>query len=100
MIQLELDFFLCVSYKISLPSALGFESFDQFCSLHEVTWGQPNMMEAERRLLANALLDFSNQVLFFCLSLANALLDFSNQRFVLLPESCIPFSISILDTTI
>ncbi|XP_015882977.3 glycosyltransferase BC10 [Ziziphus jujuba] len=38
----------------------------------DVRWGQPNMMEAERRLLANALLDFSNQ------------------RFVLLSESCIP----------
>ncbi|KAG1334761.1 putative glycosyltransferase BC10 [Cocos nucifera] len=38
----------------------------------EVRWGQPNMVEAERRLLANALLDYSNQ------------------RFVLLSESCIP----------
>ncbi|VVA21498.1 PREDICTED: Glycosyl transferase [Prunus dulcis] len=37
-----------------------------------VTWGEPNMVQAERRLLANALLDFSNQ------------------RFVLLSESCIP----------
>ncbi|KAK9052249.1 hypothetical protein SSX86_028877 [Deinandra increscens subsp. villosa] len=38
----------------------------------EVHWGKVNMVEAERRLLANALLDFSNQ------------------RFVLLSESCIP----------
>ncbi|PSR91141.1 Glycosyl transferase, family 14 protein [Actinidia chinensis var. chinensis] len=38
----------------------------------EVKWGDVNMIEAERRLLANALLDFSNQ------------------RFVLLSESCIP----------
>ncbi|KAA8532683.1 hypothetical protein F0562_032716 [Nyssa sinensis] len=38
----------------------------------EVEWGNVNMVEAERRLLANALLDFSNQ------------------RFVLLSESCIP----------
>ncbi|XP_022137629.1 uncharacterized protein LOC111009028 [Momordica charantia] len=38
----------------------------------EVEWGQPSMMQAERRLLANALLDFSNQ------------------RFVLLSETCIP----------
>ncbi|KAK2987572.1 hypothetical protein RJ640_012342 [Escallonia rubra] len=38
----------------------------------EVEWGKFNMVEAERRLLANALLDFSNQ------------------RFVLLSESCIP----------
>ncbi|XP_073135269.1 glycosyltransferase BC10-like [Henckelia pumila] len=38
----------------------------------EVAWGNVNMIEAERRLLANALLDFSNQ------------------HFVLLSESCIP----------
>lgn len=43
------------------------------CSMAQnVTWGEPNMVQAERRLLANALLDFSNQ------------------RFVLLSESCIP----------
>ncbi|XP_051149088.1 glycosyltransferase BC10-like [Andrographis paniculata] len=38
----------------------------------EVRWGNVNMVEAERRLLANAILDFSNQY------------------FVLLSESCIP----------
>ncbi|KAK7343417.1 hypothetical protein VNO77_12135 [Canavalia gladiata] len=38
----------------------------------EVEWGNVNMIEAERRLLANALIDISNQ------------------RFVLLSESCIP----------
>nr|CAD1842627.1 unnamed protein product [Ananas comosus var. bracteatus] len=38
----------------------------------EVRWGQTNIVEGERRLIANALLDFSNQ------------------RFVLLSESCIP----------
>ncbi|KAJ7975147.1 Core-2/I-branching beta-1,6-N-acetylglucosaminyltransferase family protein [Quillaja saponaria] len=38
----------------------------------EVRWGEFNMIEAERRLLANALLDITNQ------------------RFVLLSESCIP----------
>ncbi|KAJ8436811.1 hypothetical protein Cgig2_032039 [Carnegiea gigantea] len=38
----------------------------------EVQWGKFNMVEAERRLLASALLDHSNQ------------------RFVLLSESCIP----------
>ncbi|KAK4256557.1 hypothetical protein QN277_006265 [Acacia crassicarpa] len=38
----------------------------------EVKWGELSMIEAERRLLANALLDFRNQ------------------RFVLLSESCIP----------
>ncbi|KAG9150837.1 hypothetical protein Leryth_002987 [Lithospermum erythrorhizon] len=38
----------------------------------KVQWGKPSMIQAERRLLANALLDFSNQ------------------RLVLLSESCIP----------
>ncbi|KAK7320045.1 hypothetical protein RJT34_04775 [Clitoria ternatea] len=38
----------------------------------DVRWGDINMVGAERRLLGNALLDFSNQ------------------RFVLLSESCIP----------
>ncbi|CAN4124840.1 unnamed protein product [Withania somnifera] len=38
----------------------------------EVEWGKVNMVEAEKRLLANALLDISNQ------------------RFVLLSEACIP----------
>ncbi|GKC03492.1 glycosyl transferase, family 14 protein [Tanacetum coccineum] len=38
----------------------------------DVEWGKVSMIEAERRLLANALLDFSNQ------------------RFVLLSEACIP----------
>ncbi|KAA8542728.1 hypothetical protein F0562_023880 [Nyssa sinensis] len=46
-----------------------------------VEWGEFNMIEAERRLLANALLDFSNQ------------------RFVLLSESCIPiFNFSTIYT--
>lgn len=40
--------------------------------MQEVQWGNVNMVEAERRLVANALLDFSNQY------------------FVLLSESCIP----------
>jgi len=40
--------------------------------MQEVRWGDFNIVGAERRLLANALLDFSNQ------------------RFVLLSESCIP----------
>ncbi|KAL6182857.1 hypothetical protein ACLB2K_044269 [Fragaria x ananassa] len=38
----------------------------------KVEWGKPTMIDAERRLLASALLDFSNE------------------RFVLLSESCIP----------
>lgn len=40
--------------------------------MQAVGWGKVNMIEAERRLLANALLDISNQ------------------RFVLLSEACIP----------
>ncbi|CAN1159444.1 Glycosyltransferase BC10 [Linum perenne] len=45
----------------------------------EVEWGQPSMIEAERRLIANALLDFANQ------------------RFVLLSEACIPiFNFTII----
>ncbi|KAL8196386.1 hypothetical protein R6Q57_024681 [Mikania cordata] len=45
----------------------------------DVEWGKVSMVEAERRLLANALLDFSNQ------------------RFILLSESCIPlFNFSII----
>ncbi|KAG5603860.1 hypothetical protein H5410_025352 [Solanum commersonii] len=38
-----------------------------------VQWGRSTMIDAERRLLANALLDISNE------------------RFILLSESCIPF---------
>ncbi|WOK94554.1 hypothetical protein Cni_G03258 [Canna indica] len=38
----------------------------------EVSWGSVSLLDAEKRLLANALLDFSNE------------------RFVLLSESCIP----------
>lgn len=41
-------------------------------SLQRVSWGTVSLADAERRLLANALLDFSNE------------------RFVLLSESCIP----------
>lgn len=40
--------------------------------MQEVQWGSVSLLEAEKRLLANALLDFSNE------------------RFVLLSESCIP----------
>ncbi|KAJ0960170.1 hypothetical protein J5N97_002037 [Dioscorea zingiberensis] len=41
-------------------------------TLLQVEWGKPTMIDAERRLLASALLDFSNE------------------RFVLLSETCIP----------
>lgn len=43
-----------------------------YCELQEVGWGKVNMIEAERRLISNALLDISNE------------------RFVLLSEACIP----------
>lgn len=43
-----------------------------FCWVQGVSWGSISMIDAERRLLANALLDISNQ------------------RFVLLSDSCIP----------
>lgn len=43
-----------------------------FNILQMVQWGRPSMIDAERRLLANALLDFTNQ------------------RFILLSETCIP----------
>ncbi|PKI43843.1 hypothetical protein CRG98_035677 [Punica granatum] len=46
-----------------------------------VEWGRASMMDAERRLLANALLDYSNE------------------RFVLLSEACIPlFNFSTIYT--
>jgi hypothetical protein len=46
--------------------------FIHFSSHQDVEWGSISMVDAEKRLLANALLDFSNE------------------RFVLLSESCIP----------
>ncbi|XVF44200.1 hypothetical protein PTKIN_Ptkin02bG0101800 [Pterospermum kingtungense] len=58
------------SYNLSEPEGSVFHG--RRIPSKEVEWGNVNMIEAERRLLANALLDFSNQ------------------RFVLLSESCIP----------
>ncbi|KAI5353150.1 PREDICTED: Glycosyl transferase [Prunus dulcis] len=58
------------SYNGSYPESHVFH--DRRIPSREVEWGNVNMIEAERRLLANALLDISNQ------------------RFVLLSESCIP----------
>jgi hypothetical protein len=50
------------------------QKFERFFSLllQVVEWGRPTMIDAERRLIANALLDSSNE------------------RFVLLSETCIP----------
>ncbi|KAL2324111.1 hypothetical protein Fmac_023169 [Flemingia macrophylla] len=58
------------SYNASRPESPVFQG--RRIPSKEVEWGNVNMIEAERRLLANALLDISNQ------------------RFVLLSESCIP----------
>ncbi|PRQ40320.1 putative glycosyl transferase, family 14 [Rosa chinensis] len=58
------------SYNGSYPESPVFQG--RRIPSQEVEWGNVNMIEAERRLLANALLDISND------------------RFVLLSESCIP----------
>ncbi|KAF5197050.1 Serine/threonine-protein phosphatase 2A regulatory subunit A gamma isoform [Thalictrum thalictroides] len=58
------------SFNGTLASSPIFQ--DRRIPSEEVQWGTFSMLEAERRLLANALLDFSNQ------------------RFILLSESCIP----------
>ncbi|KNA06962.1 hypothetical protein SOVF_176280, partial [Spinacia oleracea] len=58
------------SYNESLPNNSVFHG--RRIPSKDVEWGKFNMVEAERRLLANALLDVSNE------------------RFILLSESCIP----------
>ncbi|KAK7314574.1 hypothetical protein VNO77_33100 [Canavalia gladiata] len=58
------------SYKWFLPEHSVF--FGRAIPSKAVKWGKPSMVDAERRLLANALLDFHNE------------------RFVLLSDSCIP----------
>ncbi|XP_012082131.2 glycosyltransferase BC10 [Jatropha curcas] len=58
------------SYNESFPESPVFHG--RRIPSKDVKWGNVNMIEAERRLLANALLDISNQ------------------RFVLLSEACIP----------
>ncbi|XVF20764.1 hypothetical protein REPUB_Repub12eG0031200 [Reevesia pubescens] len=57
-------------YNETLPQTSVF--YDRRIISQPVYWGTATMIDAERRLLANALLDISNQ------------------RFVLLSESCIP----------
>ncbi|XP_043694627.1 glycosyltransferase BC10-like [Telopea speciosissima] len=59
-------------FKESVPPQPGSVFYGRRIPSKEVRWGGFSMVEAERRLLANALLDLSNQ------------------RFVLLSESCIP----------
>ncbi|XP_023885375.1 glycosyltransferase BC10 [Quercus suber] len=58
------------SYNESVPASSVFHGRRIPSKL--VEWGKPTMIDAERRLLANALLDLSNE------------------RFVLLSETCIP----------
>ncbi|KAK9691860.1 hypothetical protein RND81_09G224800 [Saponaria officinalis] len=60
----------CPTYNYSFPHDSVFHG--RRVPSKVVQWGKMNMVEAERRLLANALLDQSNQ------------------RFVLLSEACIP----------
>ncbi|ERM99703.1 uncharacterized protein LOC18427741 [Amborella trichopoda] len=57
-------------YRLSVSTTSAF--YGRQIPSQEVKWGTINMADGERRLLANALLDFSNE------------------RFVLLSESCIP----------
>lgn len=57
-------------YELNVSTASPF--YQRQIPSKEVQWGEISLVDAERRLLANALLDFSNE------------------RFVLLSESCIP----------
>lgn len=59
-----------VDYK--LRESVLFLMFFYTYNFQKVEWGSPLLTDAEKRLLANALLDFSNE------------------RFVLLSESCVP----------
>nr|XP_010927837.1 glycosyltransferase BC10 [Elaeis guineensis] len=57
-------------YKLNVSEDSAF--YGRQIPSEEVSWGSVTLVDAEKRLLANALLDFSNE------------------RFVLLSESCIP----------
>lgn len=57
-------------YKLNVSKNSAF--YERQIPSEEVRWGSVTLLDAEKRLLANALLDFSNE------------------RFVLLSESCIP----------
>ncbi|XP_065864311.1 glycosyltransferase BC10-like [Euphorbia lathyris] len=58
------------SFNFTMPPQSAFH--DTTIPSKVVEWGKPSMIDAERRLIANALLDFTNE------------------RFILLSESCIP----------
>ncbi|XP_022923747.1 uncharacterized protein LOC111431360 [Cucurbita moschata] len=60
------------SYNVSSSLPPGSVFHGRRIPSQPVQWGRPSMIDAERRLLANALLDFSNE------------------RFILLSETCIP----------
>ncbi|XP_068647053.1 glycosyltransferase BC10 [Aristolochia californica] len=57
-------------YKLNVSQTSAF--YGRQIPSQNVRWGSPQLTDAEKRLLANALLDFSNE------------------RFVLISESCIP----------
>ncbi|KAH0877085.1 hypothetical protein HID58_064479 [Brassica napus] len=57
-------------YDMNVSSGSAF--YDRQIPSQKVEWGSPLLTDAEKRLLANALLDFSNE------------------RFILLSESCVP----------
>ncbi|PKU62157.1 glycosyltransferase BC10 isoform X1 [Dendrobium catenatum] len=58
------------NYKLNVSETSAF--YERQIPSKEVSWGSISLVDSEKRLLANALLDFSNE------------------RFVLLSESCIP----------
>ena len=75
--QARLEIYIALSQIKNLPRHEPSQVFSSIhfnwnCILQQVEWGQATMIDAKRRLLANALLDFSNE------------------RFVLLSETCIP----------
>ncbi|KAK8950256.1 hypothetical protein KSP40_PGU000466 [Platanthera guangdongensis] len=58
------------NYKLNVSESSAF--YGRHIPSEEVSWGSISLVDSEKRLLANALLDFSNE------------------RFILLSESCIP----------
>ena len=64
--------FKCINFSYCSIYLFIYFTSTHFSTLQHVEWGTVSLADAERRLLSNALLDFSNE------------------RFVLLSESCIP----------
>ncbi|EEF33542.1 conserved hypothetical protein [Ricinus communis] len=69
---LPLDTSICDASEVVYLLTVFYVSFMLLFLLQDVEWGSVSLVDAEKRLLSNALLDFSNE------------------RFVLLSESCIP----------